>query len=103
MFAGLKFSHVFAYNTLKNTRISLQKKLERQPFGTVQDMGNGKIRKLFTDDTDQVEILLAHAIPEGMANLSMALVMLPAGTVFVKTVCQRLPTRCLCSVFRCRC
>ena len=41
---GLKFSHISAYNTLKNIRISLQKKLERQPLGTIQDMGNGKIK-----------------------------------------------------------
>jgi ATP-binding cassette subfamily B protein len=71
---GLKFSHIAAFNTLKNLRISLQKKLERQPLGTIQDMGNGKIKKLFTDDIDQVELLLAHAIPEGIANLSMALI-----------------------------
>ncbi|MBR4554879.1 MAG: ABC transporter ATP-binding protein [Ruminococcus sp.] len=71
---GLKFSHISAYNTLKNIRISLQKKLERQPLGTIQDMGNGKIKKLFTDDIDQVELLLAHAIPEGIANLCMALI-----------------------------
>ena len=71
---GLKFSHISAFNTLKNLRISLQKKLERQPLGTIRDMGNGKIKKLFTDDIDQVELLLAHAIPEGIANLSMALI-----------------------------
>ena len=71
---GLKFSHISAYNTLKNLRISLQKKLERQPLGTIHDMGNGKIKKLFTDDIEQVELLLAHAIPEGIANLSMALI-----------------------------
>lgn len=71
---GLKFSHITAYNTLKNIRISLQKKLERQPLGTIQDMGNGRIKKLFTDDIDQVELLLAHAIPEGISNLAMALI-----------------------------
>lgn len=71
---GLKFSHIAAFNTLKNLRISLQKKLERQPLGTIQDMGNGRIKKIFTDDIDQVELLLAHAIPEGIANLSMALI-----------------------------
>ena len=71
---GLKFSHISAYNTLKNIRISLQKKLERQPLGAIQDMGNGRIKKLFTDDIDQVELLLAHAVPEGISNLSMALI-----------------------------
>ncbi len=69
---GLKFSHISAYNTLKNIRISLQKKLERQQLGTIQDMGNGRIKKLFTDDIEQVEMLLAHAIPEGISNLAMA-------------------------------
>ena len=52
---GLKYSHISAYNTLKNIRLSLQSKLERQPLGTIHDMGNGKIKKLFTDDIDQVE------------------------------------------------
>lgn len=65
---GLKFSHISAFNTLKNLRISLQKKLERQPLGTIHDMGNGRIKKLFTDDIEQVELLLAHAIPEGIAK-----------------------------------
>ena len=73
---GLKFSHISAYNTLKNIRISLQKKLERQPLGTIQEMGNGKIKKLFTDDIEQIELLLAHAIPEGISNLAVALVVL---------------------------
>ena len=71
---GLKFSHISAYNTLKNIRINLQKKLERQPLGTIHDMGNGKIKKLFTDDIEQVELILAHAIPEGIANLSVAVI-----------------------------
>ena len=71
---GLKFSHISAYNTLKNIRISLQKKLERQPLGTIHDMGNGKIKKLFTDDIEQVELILAHAIPEGISNLALALI-----------------------------
>lgn len=71
---GLKYSHIAAYNTLKNIRISLQRKLERQPLGAIQDMGNGKIKKLFTDDIELVELLLAHAIPEGISNLTMALI-----------------------------
>ena len=71
---GLKFSHISAYNTLKNIRISLQKKLERQPLGTIHDLGNGRIKKLFTDDIEMVELILAHAIPEGISNLSMALI-----------------------------
>jgi ATP-binding cassette subfamily B protein len=65
---GLEFSHISAYNTLKNLRISLQGKLEKQPLGNIQNLGTGRIKKIFTDDIDQIELLLAHAIPEGIAN-----------------------------------
>ena len=66
---GLTFSHISAYNTLKNLRISLQNKLEKQPLGNINELGTGRIKKVFTDDIDQVELLLAHAIPEGIANI----------------------------------
>lgn len=66
---GLVFSHISAYNTLKNLRVSLQGKLERQPLGSIRELGTGRIKKVFTDDIDQVELLLAHAIPEGIANI----------------------------------
>ena len=71
---GLKFSHIAAYNTLKNLRCSLQRKMEKQPLGTIQEKGSGRIKKLFTDDIEQVELLLAHAIPEGIANLGIAVI-----------------------------
>ena len=70
---GLAFSHVSAYNTLKNIRISLKSKLENQPLGNIKELGTGQIKRVFTDDIDQIEILLAHAIPEGIANLLVPL------------------------------
>ena len=66
---GLVYSHVSAYNTLKNLRVSLQGKLEKQPLGNIKELGTGRLKKVFTDDIDQVELLLAHAIPEGIANV----------------------------------
>lgn len=66
---GLSLSHLSAYNTLKNLRIALQNKLEKQPLGVIQELGNGRIKKVFTDDIETIEILLAHAIPEGIGNL----------------------------------
>ena len=74
--AGLENSHISAYNTLKNLRISLQSKLERQPLGDIQDLGSGRIRKVFTDDIDQIELLLAHAIPEGIANIVIPVIVI---------------------------
>ena len=66
---GLIFSHISAYNTLKNLRISLQGKLEKQPLGNIESLGTGRIKKVFTEDIDMIELLLAHAIPEGIANI----------------------------------
>ncbi len=73
---GLGFSHVSAYNTLKNLRVSLQGKMEKQPLGNIQELGTGRIKKVFTDDIDQVELLLAHAIPEGIANIAIPILII---------------------------
>lgn len=66
---GLSLSHIAAFNTLKNLRIALQNRLESQPLGVIQELGNGRIKKVFTDDIETIELLLAHAIPEGIGNL----------------------------------
>ena len=47
-------------------------------LGIIQDIGNGRMKKLFTDDIDSIELLLAHQIPEGISNLIVAVVMLAA-------------------------
>ncbi|MCR5304685.1 MAG: ABC transporter ATP-binding protein/permease [Lachnospiraceae bacterium] len=73
---GLEFSHISAYNTLKNLRVSLQGKLEKQSLGNIQNLGTGRIKKIFTDDIDQIELLLAHAIPEGIANIFIPVVII---------------------------
>ena len=71
---GLSFSHEGAYNTLKNIRVALQGKLEKQPLGTIQDMGVGSVKKTFIDDIDSLELLLAHALPEGFSNVAVPVV-----------------------------
>lgn len=71
---GLSFSHKGAYHTLKNIRVSLQGKMEKQPLGTVLDRGVGSVKKVFIDDIDSLEVLLAHALPEGFSNLAVPLI-----------------------------
>lgn len=66
---GLALSHESAYHTLENLRISLQGKLEKQPLGAIQEKGVGSIKKMFIEDIDSIELLLAHALPEGFTNL----------------------------------
>lgn len=79
---GLTFSHISAYNTLKNLRVSLQGKLEKQPLGNIQELGTGRIKKVFTDDIDQIELLLAHAIPEGIANIAIPVIIIVLMFIF---------------------
>ena len=68
---GLSLSHTAAYHTLKNLRQFLQRRLEQQPLGSVQDAGTGPLKKMFVDDIDSIELLLAHALPEGLSNIAV--------------------------------
>lgn len=75
---GLSLSHESAYHTLKNIRIALQGKLEKQPLGIILEYGTGTIKKMFIDDIESIELLLAHALPEGIANVAVPLLMYTA-------------------------
>lgn len=68
---GLRLSHIAAFNTLKNLRISLQKRLEKLPLGVIQEKGTGTLKKMFVEDIEAMELLLAHAIPEGISNIAI--------------------------------
>lgn len=70
---GLALSHESAYHTLKNLRIALQQKMEKLPLGIIQEKGVGSFKKLFIDDIESIELLLAHALPEGIANIAIPL------------------------------
>lgn len=63
---GLDQSHVFAFNTLCNIRKALAKKLKKMPLGTITNKGAGMYRQNFVDDIESIELLLAHAFPEGL-------------------------------------
>lgn len=66
---GLSISHRAAYNTLLRLRTALQKRFEKLPLGVIQDKGTGAAKKLFVDDVDSLELLMAHSLPEGIGNL----------------------------------
>ena len=91
---GLALSHTSAYHTLRNIRVSLQEKIENQPLGVIREKGVGTLKKMFIDDIDDLELLLAHALPEGVANLTVPLAVMV--TIFV--VDWRLGLLSLCSL-----
>ena len=70
---GLNISHKASYDTLLRLRTALQKRFEKLPLGVIQDKGTGTVKKLFVDDVDSLEVLLAHSMPEGIANLMIPL------------------------------
>ncbi len=73
---GLQVSHRAAFHTLENLRCHLQERMESQPLGHVLDMGTGAVKKLFDEDVESIEKLLAHMLPEGIANVIVAVVTL---------------------------
>ncbi len=75
---GLDRSHYSAYQTLKNLRLSLQGKMEKLPLGVIQELGVGSLKKVFIDDIDNMEVLIAHALPEGFSNITVPLIVIVA-------------------------
>ena len=71
---GLTASHDVAYDTLMGMRIKFASKMMKLPMGDIQGKGIGAYKKNFVDDIEQVEILLAHMIPEGVPYLLSPLV-----------------------------
>lgn len=68
---GLSMSHEAAFHILMRLRVHLQKKMEMLPLGEIQGKGTGSLKRMFVDDVDSIEILLAHALPEGFGNLAI--------------------------------
>ena len=62
---GLALSHRSAYHTLENLRLHLQSKLEKQPLGAIQEKGVGVWKKMFIDDIESMELLLATPCRKG--------------------------------------
>lgn len=78
---GLDASHQLAYHTLAGMRRRVAEKMLKMSMGDVQSYGTGAAKKNFVENIEEMELILAHAIPEGFANLfTFGIVML---TIFV--------------------
>ena len=69
-YMGLTHSHLVAYSILADLRQALAEKLLKIPMGSVRKRGHGEIKKNFVDNVEEMEILLAHMIPEGIGNIA---------------------------------
>ncbi|WP_035275056.1 ABC transporter ATP-binding protein [Desulfogranum japonicum] len=69
-YMGLNHSHIVAFNILADLRQALAQKLLKIPMGNVRKRGHGDIKKIFVDNVEEMEMLLAHMIPEGIGNFA---------------------------------
>lgn len=63
---GLYHSHLFAYDSLGEIRKQLLSKMAINPLGETMKYSAGYIRQKIVDSVEQLEIILAHMLPEGI-------------------------------------
>ena len=62
-------SHISAYTILEKIRTDITGKMLQLPLGYVIDRPIGKLKNLIIDQTETIELPLAHLIPEGTAYI----------------------------------
>ena len=66
---GLAASHRLAYDTLMGMRRQAADKLLKMPMGRIERYGSAALKKIFVENIEEMELVLAHAIPEGVSNI----------------------------------
>ncbi|MCP1103310.1 ABC transporter ATP-binding protein [Aequitasia blattaphilus] len=66
---GLRYSHELAYTTLMGMRKKAAEKLMKLSMGKINVYGSGELKKIFVENIEDMELILAHAIPEGVSNI----------------------------------
>ena len=61
---ALLFSHITAFNTVARIRISLIEHIGQLPLGYHSINPSGKLRKIIEKNTDNLETLISHHIPD---------------------------------------
>ncbi|TWH46122.1 ABC transporter ATP-binding protein [Sporomusa sp. KB1] len=65
-YKGLTASHQAAFDTLMGMRMKFADKMTKLPLGDIYKKGTGSYKKIFVDDIENVELMLAHMLPEGI-------------------------------------
>jgi len=88
---ALLFSHITAYNTVARLRIKLINHTGALPLGYHSVNPSGKQRKIIEKNTDNLETLIAHQIPDFVQSLVLPVAFL----IFMFTYDWRLSIICL--------
>lgn len=62
-------SHLAAFNTLRDIRAELIRKMLRLPMGYFEENGSGRLKTMLVDNIEGIEKTLAHMLPEMTGNL----------------------------------
>lgn len=62
-------SHLAAFNTLRDIRSELIRKMLRLPMGYFEENGSGRLKTMLVDNIEGIEKTLAHMLPEMTGNL----------------------------------
>lgn len=61
---ALLFSHITAFHTVANLRVQLMQHIGRLPLGYHANNPSGKLRKIIEKNTDNLEVLISHQVPD---------------------------------------
>lgn len=64
LYISSMLSHIAAFNILYEIRIKLAEKLPRLSMGYFTNTASGKIKKVLAEDVEQIELFVAHHIPD---------------------------------------
>ena len=67
--ASTSTSHSVAYHTLESLRNAACEHLATCPLGDVQSTPSGALKKAIVDDIEQIEMPIAHVVPEFTSNV----------------------------------
>ncbi len=79
---GLMFSHLTAFNTISQIRVSLVRHLERVPLGYFSSNPSGEIRKTVEKNVESVEGFVAHQMPDLAQSIVMPIAFLASMLFF---------------------
>lgn len=67
-------AHKNAYSVLADIRVDMIDKLKKLPLGLLKKRKSGELSNIISHDVDQVELYIAHGLPELMATMMTAIV-----------------------------
>lgn len=65
-----RYSHIAAFGMIRRLRYDLARRLGRLSLGQLSARRSGAYRRLIIDNPEKLELLVAHAIPEGTSALA---------------------------------